>query len=99
MLGAFFAYPSFIRRFGEIDPATGLHFLSAKWQTALWTGTSVGQVIGLLINGILCEWIGYRKTMMASLAALCGFLFFPCVFTIFRTSLKLIYHTASSLPM
>ena len=38
-------------------------------------GARAGEIIGLLINGIVSERYGYRKTMIGSLLAVTGFFF------------------------
>lgn len=49
--------------------------IPASWQSALVVGPTVGQILGVLISGWLVERFGYKKTFMASLVALSGFIF------------------------
>lgn len=49
-----------------------------KWSNA--NGSLLGQVgsiIGLVINGWITEWIGYRKTMIVSMIAMIAAIFIP----------------------
>ncbi|GIK03852.1 hypothetical protein Aspvir_007927 [Aspergillus viridinutans] len=74
LIGSFFAYPQFNQKYGHIM-SDGNYGLAAKWQAALTNAMSCGQIIGLFINGIVSERFGYRRTLMACLAATVGFVF------------------------
>jgi MFS transporter, SP family, general alpha glucoside:H+ symporter len=74
LLGALFAQVPFREAYGRELP-NGTYQLTAPWQTGLTNAPRVGQILGLLINGIVAEKIGYRKTMIGSLAILIGFIF------------------------
>ncbi|PKX90575.1 MFS maltose permease MalP [Aspergillus novofumigatus IBT 16806] len=74
LIGSFFAYPQFNQKYGHIM-SDGNYGLDAKWQAALTNSMSCGQIIGLFINGIVSERFGYRRTLMACLAATVGFVF------------------------
>ncbi|GFF40755.1 maltose permease MAL61 [Aspergillus udagawae] len=74
LIGSFFAYPQFNEKYGHIM-SDGNYGLAAKWQAALTNAMSCGQIIGLFINGIVSERFGYRRTLMACLAATVGFVF------------------------
>lgn len=50
----------------------------ASWQSGLLMAMNVGQVLGLLLNGLVAERLGYRKTMMGSLV-----LVMACIFLLF----------------
>jgi MFS transporter, SP family, general alpha glucoside:H+ symporter len=39
--------------------------------------SQVGSILGLYINGIVSDWIGYKKTMLISLIVMIAFLFIP----------------------
>lgn len=67
LLGNFYGIPAFAKKFGEpaaIKNGVQTYQVSASWQSALGNGTAAAQIIGLFINGILSERIGYRKMMM-----------------------------------
>ena len=58
-----------------LDKPGGVCEIPASWQSALVVGPTVGQMIGVLLSGWLVERFGYKKTFMASLVALSGFIF------------------------
>ncbi|KPI45965.1 Maltose permease MAL31 [Cyphellophora attinorum] len=80
LLGSFYGMPSFARKFGDFagnDPDTGeaKYEVNVTWQNALGNGTAAAQIIGLMINGIVSERIGYRWTMIVSLFLVSAFIF------------------------
>ena len=76
LLGAFFAFPPFTQQFGSQLP-DGQYQVSAGWQMSLMNGAQVGSLIGLALNGILCDKLGYKKTYFISLAMMTAFIFLP----------------------
>ncbi|KAK0763395.1 hypothetical protein N5P37_002772 [Trichoderma harzianum] len=79
LLSSFYGMAAFAKKYGQY---TGLdkegnptYQLSATWQNALGNGTSAAQIIGLFINGIVAERIGYRWTMIGALFAITCFIF------------------------
>ncbi|ORX38083.1 general substrate transporter [Kockovaella imperatae] len=74
LLGNFYAYPEFQRTFGVLQPS-GDYQIPAPWQAGLSNASACGSIIGLMLNGYLAERIGYRYTMIASLAWLACFIF------------------------
>ncbi|GIK07148.1 hypothetical protein Aspvir_002803 [Aspergillus viridinutans] len=54
---------------------SGKWTVPASWQSALSNGARVGEVIGLLINGLISERLGYRWTMVSALAAMDAVIF------------------------
>jgi SP family general alpha glucoside:H+ symporter-like MFS transporter len=78
LLGNFFGNQTFAQKYGSpagIKNGVQQYEVSATWQTALQNGTSAAQIIGLFINGIISERIGYRWTMIGSLLFICGTIF------------------------
>ena len=76
LIASFFAFPPFNRKFGvEYEP--GKYQVTAPWQSGLSNGARVGEILGLLINGIVAERYGYRLTMIGSLIAMIAFVFIP----------------------
>jgi MFS family permease len=76
LISSFFAFPPFNRRFGvEYEP--GKFQVTAPWQSGLSNGARVGEIMGLLVNGVVAERYGYRITMIGSLFAMIGFIFIP----------------------
>jgi MFS transporter, SP family, general alpha glucoside:H+ symporter len=73
IINSFYAFPEFKKVYGE--SVSDGYQISTAWQSALTNGAIVGEIIGLLLNGHLTERIGYRKTLMAALIALCIFIF------------------------
>ncbi len=74
LLSQFFAYTPFKERYGDLQP-NGTYELTAAWQTGLSNGALVGEILGLFLNGIIAERIGYRKTMIGSLSLVVCFIF------------------------
>ncbi|KAF2274245.1 putative MFS alpha-glucoside transporter [Westerdykella ornata] len=72
LLGNFYGFPQFQRKYGEQLP-DGSWQIPAPWQAGLSNGMIVGEIIGLFINGWASERFGYRYTVMACLIAIIGF--------------------------
>ncbi|KAH7160990.1 alpha glucoside transporter [Dactylonectria macrodidyma] len=77
LMSNFWAYPAFVERFGDEVDNDGNSIVSARWQTIILNSTQVGSIIGLFINGIVTEWLGYRKTMIITMIAMIGAIFIP----------------------
>jgi SP family general alpha glucoside:H+ symporter-like MFS transporter len=78
LLGNFYAMPAFAKKFGEpagIVDGVQTYQVTVTWQNALGNGTATAQIIGLFINGIVSERIGYRWTMIGSLFLITCFIF------------------------
>ena len=69
LLGNFYAFPQFNRKYGEQLPS-GDWEVPAPWQAGLSNGANIGEIIGLFINGYVSERFGYRYTVMACLTAI-----------------------------
>jgi len=69
-----FAYPPFAKKFGVIQP-DGTYQLTAAWQSGLSNAALVGEILGLMLTGILAERFGYRKTIITSLLLVVAFIF------------------------
>lgn len=67
LLGGFFGYPTFQKKFGVGPLPDGSYQLTAIWQSGLQNGVQVGEIIGLWIAGMLAERFGYKKTMLGAL--------------------------------
>ncbi|OCL12824.1 sugar transporter [Glonium stellatum] len=74
LISSFYAFPSFKRNYGHLSP-NGTYQIATSWQAALTNGALVGEIIGLFINGVLCDRFGNRRTMVGCLALLSGFIF------------------------
>ncbi|CAN8096176.1 unnamed protein product [Discula destructiva] len=77
LINNFYAFDQFNKKYGTLG-ADGTYQLSAAWQAGLSNGANVGELIGLLINGIVSERFGYRWTVIVclSLVAVWTTLFF-----------------------
>jgi SP family general alpha glucoside:H+ symporter-like MFS transporter len=68
------AVPAFKRKFG-VQLADGSYEVTAAWQAGLTNGAYVGEILGLMVNGIIAERYGFKKTMIGALAAVTGLIF------------------------
>ncbi|KFY15285.1 hypothetical protein V492_02102 [Pseudogymnoascus sp. VKM F-4246] len=74
LVNSLFAQPAFQEAYGNQQP-DGSYQISAPWQTGLMNGTTVGQIVGLLIAGYISERFGFRKTMITALIVTICFIF------------------------
>ncbi|KAI0008805.1 general substrate transporter [Xylariaceae sp. FL0662B] len=77
LISSFYAQPSFSRRYGDWDEASGTYQISASWQNGLSNAVSVGTIIGAFANGYFTHRFGYRKVLLASLTSIVAFIFIP----------------------
>ncbi len=68
------AVPAFKRRFGQQLPDSS-YDLTAAWQSGLTNGAYVGEILGLMLNGIIADRFGFKKTMIGALTLVCGLIF------------------------
>lgn len=85
LIGNLYALGPFQRAFGEQLP-DGSYQLTAAWQAGLSNGALVGEILGLFINGIICDRFGYRKSMLGALVLVISFIFI----VFFATSLPVL---------
>ncbi|KAK6836657.1 sugar transporter [Apiospora arundinis] len=69
LVNNFYAFQQFNKKYGEQLP-DGTYQVPAAWQSGLSNGATVGEIIGLLINGWVSERFGYRYTVIASISSL-----------------------------
>lgn len=74
LLSQFFALPAFKKRYGN-PTGHGTYEVPTSWQTGLTNGAASGEILGLLLNGIVAEKYGYRLCMMWSLFGITCFIF------------------------
>ncbi|KAK0387056.1 hypothetical protein NLU13_5369 [Sarocladium strictum] len=74
LVGNFFAQPAFKKHYGE-PGAKGAYEVTAPWQAGLNNGSACGQLIGLLLAGIISERLGFRMTMLVGLSFTAAFIF------------------------
>lgn len=77
LMNKFFAFQPFRNKFGDQVDADGDKIVSSRWQTIILNGTQVGCIIGLIINGYVTEYIGYKKTMVGSMIFMTAAVFIP----------------------
>ncbi|KAK7885075.1 hypothetical protein LTR67_010778 [Exophiala xenobiotica] len=73
LLGNFFAFPSFQKKYGQ--PYGDGYQLAPRWQAALQNATSVGVVLGLVATGWLVDAFGFKRVSYVSYTFLVGFIF------------------------
>lgn len=74
LIGTLFAQPAFQKAYGELVRADSYQ-ISAPWQAGLSNGSTVGQLLGLLLAGYITERFGFRKTMITGLTVTIGLIF------------------------
>ncbi|KAH9206033.1 putative maltose permease [Leptodontidium sp. 2 PMI_412] len=74
LLGSFFGYPTFRERFG-VPLADGSYQITSKWQSGLQNGAQIGQILGLMVTGVIADRIGYKKTILGALVLMICFIF------------------------
>ncbi|KAK8112739.1 sugar transporter [Apiospora sp. TS-2023a] len=72
LVNNFYAFQQFNKKYGEQLP-DGTYQVPAAWQSGLSNGATVGEIIGLLINGWVSERFGYRYTVMGCLCLVIAF--------------------------
>ncbi|KAF6828440.1 MFS alpha-glucoside [Colletotrichum plurivorum] len=72
LVSNFYAFPQFNRKYGVCN-ADGLCEVPAAWQAGLSNGATVGEIIGLFINGWVSERFGYRWTVIVCLGLVAAF--------------------------
>ena len=78
LMGSFFGFAPFKNRYGTApDPEDGGSLVTAPWQSGINNGVQVGSIIGLYLNGIISDKIGYKKTMFGALILMIAFIFMP----------------------
>ena len=75
LIGNFYAYPSFARKYGNYSKSAGTYQLTAAWQDGVGNASGVGAFFGVMINGWLVAYFGQKRTLLASLLVLSAFVF------------------------
>ncbi|KZV83510.1 sugar transporter [Exidia glandulosa HHB12029] len=76
LLGNFYAFPQFNRKFGVLG-SDGTYQVPASWQSGLSNAANCGEILGLFLNGFVSERFGYKRTVLACLVALAGLIAIP----------------------
>ncbi|KAK4954789.1 hypothetical protein LTR28_006157, partial [Elasticomyces elasticus] len=85
VINSFYAFPAFTEKYGVRLP-DGSYSITAPWQSGLSEGAVVGEMLGLMLTGIVCDRYGYRKTITAALIMVVCFIFV----TFFSTNIKML---------
>ncbi len=75
LIGSLYAYPSYARRFGALDPSSGNYQIPACWQSAMGSGPQAGAIIGALANGYLIRRWGYKPAFIVGVSSMTAFVF------------------------
>ncbi|KAL6229535.1 hypothetical protein BDW75DRAFT_249581 [Aspergillus navahoensis] len=75
LMGNFFGYPTFQKKFGQDYGGDIGWQVSAPWQTGLSMASTVGCIFGGIINGYAASRFGYRMVMLVALVFLTAFIF------------------------
>ncbi|KAK5116366.1 hypothetical protein LTR62_007913 [Meristemomyces frigidus] len=77
LIGSFLASPSFVNTFGNTgSAAAGTLTITAPWQSAVANGAYIGEILGLAVTGILCDWYGNKVVMTGATVMMIAFIFF-----------------------
>ncbi|KAK9385696.1 hypothetical protein V1515DRAFT_617026 [Lipomyces mesembrius] len=74
LIGNFFAYPSFVQKYGTFFPGVGYQLTAAR-QAGLSNATGVGSFFGVLANGYLVSYFRHKRVLIGALFAMAGFIF------------------------
>lgn len=96
LLGNFYAYPEFAKKYGKFNEGSGNYQLSAPWQAGLGNASGVGSFFGTLLNGHLVMKFGHVRVILVSLVALSAFVFI--VFFAPNTKVLLVGELLCGLP-
>jgi MFS transporter, SP family, general alpha glucoside:H+ symporter len=75
LIGNFFGYPSFQRKYGHNYGGDIGYQVSGPWQSGLQNAGTVGSFIGAFMNGYFSSRFGYRWTMITALFCMNAFIF------------------------
>ncbi|KAK4065097.1 uncharacterized protein Triagg1_8733 [Trichoderma aggressivum f. europaeum] len=75
LMGNFFGYPEFAKKYGTDHGGSVGYQVSAPWQSGLNMGSTVGAIFGGILNGYLVSQLGYRYVMIGALFFMNAFVF------------------------
>ncbi|GMK59736.1 hypothetical protein CspeluHIS016_0803420 [Cutaneotrichosporon spelunceum] len=75
LIGNFYAYPEFAKKYGQYIDAHGNHQLSAAWQAGLGNCSGIGCFFGVMLNGYLVAKWGQKRVLVWALVVLSGLIF------------------------
>ncbi|KAI0407932.1 sugar transporter [Xylaria palmicola] len=70
LIGNFFAYPEFKKKFGTYYGPEKGYEVAGPWQTGLNQASTAGAIVGGLLNGYIASRFGYRWVMIGSMGVL-----------------------------
>ena len=74
LIGNFYAYPTFARKYGTYSKSGGYQ-LTPAWQAGVGNAAGVGSFFGVLLNGYLVGLFGQNRVLLGSLVVLSAFVF------------------------
>ncbi|KAH6980948.1 general substrate transporter [Ilyonectria sp. MPI-CAGE-AT-0026] len=75
LIGSFYGYPTFKKKYGTYLESTGDRQISAEWQQKFNCLGALANIIGAMLNGWATAKWGHRKVLMVSLFWLASFIF------------------------
>ncbi|TLD17935.1 uncharacterized protein PgNI_02340 [Pyricularia grisea] len=75
LIGNFFGYPEFRKKYGEYLNERSGYQISSQWQQAFNITSAFANIIGALLNGYFTSKYGHRMVLIFSLASLACFVF------------------------
>ncbi|KAL7782942.1 general substrate transporter [Trichoderma ceciliae] len=75
LMGNFFGYPQFAKKYGQDYGGKIGYQVSAPWQSGLNMGSTVGAIFGGILNGYLVSQFGYQYVMVGALFFMNAFVF------------------------
>jgi SP family general alpha glucoside:H+ symporter-like MFS transporter len=76
LIFSFFTLPAFRRHYG-VPTGDGNYEIPARWQFGFTTAAEAGEIVGLLLSGLLADRVGYRITITAAIVFLFITIFIP----------------------
>jgi len=73
LVGNFYAFDTFNRKYGELTDK-GTYEVPAAWQAGLSNGCQIGEILGLFLAGIATERFGYKYTLIGALMMVTAFI-------------------------
>lgn len=75
LIGNFFGYPEFRKKYGEYLNERSGYQISSQWQQAFNISSAFANILGALLNGYFTSRYGHRMVLIVSLASLACFVF------------------------
>ncbi|MCJ1308110.1 hypothetical protein MMC25_001762 [Agyrium rufum] len=75
VIGSFYGFPTFQKKYGVLAPDGVNYIIPAAWQSGLSNGAVVGEILGLIATGIIADRMGYKFTIGLALILVICFIF------------------------